>query len=149
MVETGKTALIEGALHYRLSELVLSPARRVAWPDNDIFVPDTDEIYLVPSIFFNRTDFAAVGSNAPRRHRGLYQVIVKGPKNKGVKVQGEICDLIIEHFVSQNLERGGVRVRVGASDGGPSIPSRSQATSDDVWRNTPITIPWWADTFET
>lgn len=141
----GKHAIISEALNYRLSTLVLNPVRRVAWPDES-FAPIVGEIYFEPSYIPNRTDFGEVGGTL-RRHRGLYQVDVKGPEDKGPVPQLEIADLIIEHFVSQIIVRNGASIRIGSFDGSSAVPYPAPELIVNGWRTIPITIPWWCDTF--
>lgn len=147
MAVTGKTAAIANALKYRLSTLTLSPVRRIAWP-NAAFAPVAGEIYLEPTVLPNRTDYGAVGANAPRRHQGLYQISVRGPAiTPTPEVQDEIADLIIEHFEAETIISNGVTVRIGSFDGSPGLPYRVSALIESGWRNIPVTIPWWCDTF--
>lgn len=145
---TGKYVKIEDALSFRLASLALSPTRRVAWP-RAAFDPVVGEIYLAPTFFPNGSDLGAVGINAPRRHRGIYQVTTRGPKTGPLTLEAdEVADLVIEHFAQQTITQGGLSVRIGSFDGSPSVPSRSRAIEDGVWRAVPVSIPWWCDTFQ-
>lgn len=147
MTVTGKTASISDALSDRLRQLTLSPPRRVAWPGM-VFTASVGEIYLEPRLLPNTTDFGAVGVNAPRRHRGLYQVTVYGPAiAASPEPQDEIVDRVIEHFVAQTITRNGVTVRIGSFDGSPSVPYPSSALIAKGWRSVAVTIPWWCDTW--
>lgn len=145
MSVTGKTARIFEALNYRLSTLTLSPTRRVAWP-NLSFVPVVGEIYLKPAHLPVRADYAAVGT-VMRRHTGLYQVSVFGPVNVTPVTQDEIVDLIVEHFAAQTITRNSQTVRIGRVDGESSVPTVAPELIEEGWRQVPITIPWYCDTF--
>lgn len=147
MTTTGKTASIGNALNYQLAQLTLSPARRIAWP-NASFTPVANEIYLRPRFMPNRTDHAAVGVNAPSRHRGIYQIEVVGPaRTPAPETQDEVVDAVIEHFKGQTIARNGVRVRIGSFDGSPGIPYRGSSLTVKGWAEIAVTIPWWCDTF--
>lgn len=143
---TGKLTSIKEALDYKLSTLSLSPSRRVAY-EGTVFEPVVGEIYLRSNFIPNQTDLGGVGINAPRRHRGIYQVTVAGPTNVGTVTQSEVADLVIEHFVQQTITRNGLTVRVGSYDGSPSVPYAAPMLIVDGWLNIPVTIPWWCDTF--
>jgi len=144
MATTGKLSGIEDALHYRLNALGLSAP--IAWP-GAAFQPVVGQTYVAPSILPNRTDYAAVGSNSPRRHRGLYQVIIYSPINEGSLPAAEIADQIIEQFAGVTIDKNSLRVRIGSFDGSPALPYRGTSLDQDGWRLTPVTIPWWCDTF--
>lgn len=147
MATTGKTASIANALKYRLGQLTLSPTRRIAWP-NIAFVPVDGEIYLEPRFLPNTADYGAVGANAPRRHRGLYQVGVRGPAlTPTPEAQDEVADAVIDHFAGQTISRNGVSVRIGSFDGSSGLPYRGSALTQSGWSIIPVTIPWWCDTF--
>jgi len=141
----GKNAIILEALGYKLSTLVLSPTRRVAWPDLT-FTPLVNEIYLRPRFLPGRSNFGAVGSTL-RRHVGIYQVDVCGPPTKGSIPQMEVVDAVIEHFVSQVIVRNNASIRIGSYDGSSGVPYQSPELLEGGWRTIPITIPWWCDTF--
>ena len=143
----GWNAKIKSALNYHLSQLVLSPVHQVAW-DNTSYTPVIGTPYLAPVVLPNRTDRGGVGTNAPRRHRGLYQVLVYGAEAVGDIAGTEIADRIIEHFGPDTvIAYDGVRVRIGTFDGGASVGYVSNAFNEDGWRITPVTIPWWSDVF--
>lgn len=142
---TGKNTSIGEALDYWLNSLVLTPTRRIA-QRNLTFVPEVNEIYLRPTVLHANTDFGDIGARM-RRHRGIYLVGVFGPVNTGPTTQSEIADLIVEHFVSETISRNGVNVRIGTPDGGPGVPSQGTESSVGGWRNIPVSIPWWCDTY--
>lgn len=142
----GKNSIIREALDYRLSTLVLSPVRRVFY-EGSVSAPATGEICLVTHYMPNGTDFGSVGANAPRRHRGIYQIDVKGPTNGGPIPQSEVVDAVIEHFISQYITRNGLTVRIGTFDGGPSVPSAAPELTENGWTTIPVSVPWWCDTF--
>lgn len=144
MITVGKLTSIEVTLNEHLAGLVFAPVLPIAWPDVP-FEPVAK--YLVPSFLPNKTDRAGVGINAPRRHLGLYQVLVRGPLGQGAAVNSETADAIVEHFANQILAANGVRVRIGSFDGGPADPWRSSAIRQDTHSDVPVTIPWWCDAF--
>lgn len=142
---TGRTASIEDALLYHLSVLILAPAWPIAWP-NLAFTPQIGQAYLEPRFLPNVTDRAGAGTNAARRHRGLFQVTCFGTENTGSAPSSEVADAIIEHFGPDVvIDRNGVRVRIGSFDGSSSVPYRSQGFNENGWWVVPVTIPWWCD----
>lgn len=145
---TGNTTRIEKALLYRLSQLVLSPVRRFALPGVD-FTPVVNEIYLAPGTLWNTSERGEVGPNAARRHRGIFQINVRGPALGNRETDAEIADLIIEHYDRQVIVYGGVTVRVGNFDGGQSVPYRGSAITDTTtgWRLIAVSVPFWCDIF--
>ena len=142
---TAVLTAIEEALNAHLVGLVFSPVVPIAW-QNLSYTPMVGHTYLRPKLFPNRTDVGAVGVNAPRRHRGLYQVSVYGAVDVGL-ADTWIADAIIEHFNAEVLERNGVRVRIGSFDGSASVPSRLSSFREGEWNVIPVTIPWWNDTY--
>lgn len=140
----GNQAIIREALDYWLSTLVTEPPSRVAWP-NLTFKPSMNEVYLSPSYLPNRTDWGGV-TTAFRRHRGIYQVSVRGPVDVGPIPLAEIADKVIELFTAQNIVRNGITVRIGSFDGTEGVPYQSPELIAGGWRVIPVTIPWWADT---
>lgn len=144
MPTVGKLSGIEDALNFRLSQLVLVPVRRVAWPSIS-FIATIGELYLEPSFMPNRSQVAEIG--LMRRHVGIYQIIVRGPINTDLAPLTEIADLIIEHFFDVTIVRNGLTVRVGSFDGGQSLPYRMSAFPNEGWRALPVTVPWYCDTF--
>ncbi|MGE3845143.1 MAG: phage tail terminator-like protein, partial [Vicinamibacterales bacterium] len=144
---TGLNARIAAALHTRLNTLVLTPVHQIAW-ENKPYTRVIGTPFLAPAFLPNRTDFGAVGTNAPRRHRGLYQVLVYGAENVGEVPGIEIGDRIVEHFTPGSvIAEESVRVRIGSFDGSVGVGYLSNAFNEDGWRITPVTIPWWCDTF--
>lgn len=141
---TGKTTSIGEALDWWLHELVLDPVRRIA-ERNQRFEPLIGEIYFRPTVLHARPDVGDIGS-AMRRYRGIYQIAIFGPPNGGAITQDEVADLVQEHFVQQVLRRT-VNVRIGSPDGSPSLPWRVSESTVKGWRNTPVNVPWWCDTF--
>ena len=146
MAVTGKTARISDALNYHLTLLVLSPVRRIAWRGL-AFEPVKGEVYLEPSYLPNQSDYAAIGANAPRRHKGLYQITVVSPINAGEVTADEIADLVIEHFEAETITRNSQTVRIGSFDGSPGLPYRVSTFPSEGWNRTAVTVPWWTDTF--
>lgn len=147
MAITGTTTSIEDALLWHLSVLVLAPVVPVAWPDIP-FTPVVGTPYLEPTVLPNKTDFAGVGVGSPHRHFGLLQVNVHGPQGQGSAPTSEIADQIMEHFAPDTvIARNGVRVRIGAFDGGTAVPYRSQGFNGNGFRVIPVTIPYWCDIF--
>ena len=147
MAITGNSTKIEEALNYFLNTLVLVPTRRIAW-DALAFEPQTAEYYLVPSFVPNQTGLAEIGTGAPRRHTGLYQVNVHGPWDKATVVHGELADAVIEHFFRQVIARNGLTVRIGSFNGVSNpAPSRAPDFQDKGLRVTPVSVPWWCDDF--
>lgn len=145
---TGNTTRIEKALLSRAASLVLSPVRRIAWPGT-AFTPITNEIYLSPGILWNTSERGELGPNAARRHRGIFQVNVRGPAVGNPETDAEVADAIIEWFDKQVIVNSGVTVRIGNFDGGNSVPSRGGAIPDAAtgWRLIPVSIPFWCDIF--
>lgn len=148
MAVTGNTARIERALHRRLSQLALSPSRRVASP-GEAFVPVVGEIYLASGTLWNNTERGEVGASAPKRYRGVFQVNVRGPHIGNPEPQTEVADAIIEHFDRQVITLNSVTVRIGSFDGGRSVPWRGSAIVDGGWRLIPVSVPFWCDVFPT
>jgi hypothetical protein len=148
MPPTGNTTRIERALHYRLSTLTFSPTRRIASP-GEAFVPVVGEIYLQSGTLWNNTGRAELGTDAPKRFRGIFQVNVRGPEIGNPEPQTEIADAVIEHFDRQVITLNGVTVRIGAFDGGRAVPWRGSAVIDGGWRLIPVSIPFWCDVFPT
>ena len=145
---TGNTTRIEKALLSRLAALTLSPVRRVAWPGTS-FTPVVNEIYLAPGILWNTSERGELGSNSARRHRGIFQVNVRGPMIGNPETDAEIADLIIEHFDRQVIVNSSVTVRIGNFDGGNAVPWRGQALPDATsgWRLIAVSVPFWSDIF--
>lgn len=142
---TGKNSRIAAALNTHLAALVLTPVHAIAW-ENKTYTRVIGTPFLEPSVLPNRTDVAAIGANAPRRHRGIYQVAVYGAQNVGEIPGTEIADRIVEHFAHGSvLAYESVRVRIGSFDGSPGVPYVSNAFNEDGWRITPVTIPYWCD----
>ena len=144
----GATTRIEKALLDKLRLLTLSPVRRVAWPGMS-FVPVIGEIYLAPGILWNTSERGEVGSQAARRHVGIFQVNVRGPAIGNPETDAEIADLIIEHFDREVISHNSVLVRIGSFTGGRAVPWRGGAITDDGWRLIPVSIPFWCDVFPT
>lgn len=148
MAPTGNTTRIEGALLYRLSTLVLTPPRRIAWPGL-AFTPVVGEIYLAVGFLWNGIERGETGSRAARRHYGIFQVNVTGPSVAGVEPDAEVADKIIEHFDRQVINRNDVIVRVGSFSGGRSVPWRGSTVVETGWRLIPVSVPFWCDVFPT
>lgn len=147
MVVTGNTARIERALHYRLSQLVLVPPRRVASPGEG-FTPIVGEVYLASGTLWNTTERGELGPGAARRHRGIFQVNVRGPQAGNPEPQTEVADSIIEHFDRQVIALNSVTVRIGTFDGGGrAVPWRGSAITESGWRLIPVSVPFWCDVF--
>ena len=121
------------------------PTLPVAWP-NSIYSPEEGTSYLAPRFLPNRSDYASVGSNSPKRHRGLFQVTVHGVLGNGIADAG-IADQIGAYFTGKLISFEGARVRIGSFDGSPGLPYRTAAIRDGSWNLTPVTIPWWSDEF--
>jgi hypothetical protein len=142
---TGTLAAVEEALHYRLAQLVFTPALHIAEP-GQTYKPSIGTSYLEPDFLPNKTEYGSIGVNALRRHRGLYQVLVHDAENAGTIPVAEKADLIIAHFMPPVVvERNGVRVRMGSYDSSTPLPWRSRAHSEAGWITVPVTIPWWCD----
>ena len=142
---TGINAKIRAALHGYLGTLTLSPVHAVAW-DNRTYKRVIGTPFLEPVVLPNKTDRAGVGMNAPRRHRGLYQVTVYSVEDVGDIASTEIADAIIEHFgPNVVIDREGVRVRIGSYDGGDGVAYAGRSFNENGWRVTPVTVPWWCD----
>lgn len=147
MAVTGKGASIEDALFTHLALLVTTPATLVAWPDLP-FAPDIAAPYLEPFVLPNQTDLAGLGTGAARRHFGLLQVTVRAGEGTGAATTSQIADQIIEHFAPDTvISANSIRVRIGAFNGGPAVPYRSQGFNENGYRVVPVTIPYWCDIF--
>lgn len=135
---------IEAALHDKLKSVIASftPVPPVAWP-NKSYQPVVGTSFLMPRFFPNDSDWGELGQRLTR-HRGLYQVTVRGPIDSGNK-DAAVADNIIAGFKAAVCELGGVRVRIGSFDGTPGVPYRQGAFEDGSWNLTPVTIPWWSD----
>ena len=135
--------VIEEAL---LNYLRIMPAPyTVAWPNID-YVPTIGTPYLTPRFLPNRSDYAAVGANSSKRHRGLFQVTVHGAINGGT-ADAAVADNIGAYYTGKIIAFETARVRIGSFDGSPGLPYRTAAIRDGAWNLTPVTIPWWSDEF--
>lgn len=144
---TGKTASIEDALLARLGALVTTPVCSFAWPSVE-FTPAVGVPYLEPQVMPNRTDEAGLGVGVAERHFGLFQVTVYAPGNEGAAAGSELADQVIAHFPRGTVIAGsGVRVRIGAFNGGSGVPYRSRGFSEKGWYVVAVTIPYWCDIF--
>jgi hypothetical protein len=148
MAVTGNSARIETALQYRLRTLELDPVRRIAWADS-AFQPIADEIYLEPGTLWNPTQRGEIGTRAPKRYVGIFQVLVHGPVLGDQNAQKEVADAIIEWFDRQVITRNDVTVRIGSFEGGRSVPWRGSSIVQGAWRLIPVSIPFWCDVFPT
>lgn len=148
MAPSGNTGKIENALLYKLGALTLDPTRRVAWPDDD-FTPVTGEIYLTPGVLWNNSERGEIGTGAAIRHRGIFQVILRGPQIGSPSTDANVADLIIAHFDRATITRNAVTVRIGSFDGGRAVPWRGAAIPENGWRMIPVSIPFWCDVFPT
>ncbi len=87
---------IESALNTRLSELNDLP--RVAWP-NMHFVPTENEVFIRPTILPFSTSLSTLAG--VEVHKGMYQIDVYVPLEKGISVLTSILDNIQDLFKSE------------------------------------------------
>lgn len=134
--------VIEEAL---LDYLRIMPAQTlvIAWP-NSIYTPVEGVSYLIPRFLPNRSDYAAIGGNSPKRHRGLFQVSIRGAIGSGT-ADASVADTIGAYYAGKIIAFETARVRIGSFDGSPGLPYRTAAIRDGTWNLTPVTIPWWSD----
>lgn len=150
-VITGRLSAIGDALDSHLKALVLSPVLPIAWR-NVPYDPVAGAPYLAPTLLANTTDLMAVGTNSPRRFRGLYQVTIFGVEGIGALADEERADAISEHFSPKGLgldiPRNGLSVQIGSADGSSGIPRIAPPIRTNGWIATPVTVPWFCDVFQ-
>lgn len=99
---TGVFSDIESSLNSRLSSAPGLPA--VQWP-NVKYQPKENITFVRPTILPATTELYRVNDGS--LHRGIYQVDVFAPLEKGTKDLNEVLDSIEEHFrASRSLTSG-------------------------------------------
>lgn len=133
---TGVETRIAEALFARLASLVLSPAVPVAWPGRDFRASGA---YLRPSFLPAATAAFSVRPDGTNEHRGLLQVDVFWPEDKGLTEPMERASEVIAHFKrGTTMYREGVKVRVVR----PPYPS--PALQEPGWLQVTVSIPYLA-----
>lgn len=127
---------IAGALGTRLSQLVLSPAVPISWPNLD-FTPQG--AYLRPTLLPARTESMGVSFRAPNDHAGVYQVDVFWPVRENYLNAIECASKIIDHF-----KKGTKMVRSGISVWVDGPPWQSPHLQEPNWFHVPVNIPFRA-----
>jgi len=129
-------AAIEGALFARVGSLVLSPTRRVAWP-NMPFAPTNGETYLAVDHLPNRSQRLFIGSGDPHLRQGILQITIRGPQNHNAINLTQIAGKVAEHFPTDlRLTSGNVQVRVSKA------PDIAPAFKDDPHWVVPVTVSY-------
>jgi len=148
MAPVGNSAKIEDSLFYTLGQMTFTPTRRIAWPDIDPpFEPVESEIYLEPTVLWNETDRAEIGTGAPNRHMGIFQILTRGPIAISSQPQIELVDEIIAAFDRLVISQNSITVRIGSFNGTRSVPWRGSSFDEDGKNVIPISIPFWCDIF--
>ena len=144
MAPVGNSSKIENTLYYHLGQLTLVPTRNIAWPDIN-YTPVEGEIFLEPSVLWNNTDLAEIGTGAADRYVGILTVGVKGPVVVDSLPEKEVADSVIAHYNRTVITRNSITVRIGSFVGGNNVPWRGASFTDNGWRIIPVSIPFWCD----
>ena len=132
-----ESRILEGLLDH-LSDLTLTPAMAVAWPDLHFDPPAAG--YLRPSLAPNTATQVTLGTSGRNRYRGLFQISVFWPRNSGGIAPREKADLVAVHFkrgTTISLTGGTIRIY--------RPPEIAATFPDDPYTHTPVTIYYQAD----
>ena len=102
---------ISSALDSRLS--TFAGGDPVAWPNIE-FTPDTQTLFLRPSILPVATEQIGLGNDGFDIHRGIYQVDIVAMAGEGRGAAEAKADAVANHFArGTDLSYNGLSVRLG------------------------------------
>lgn len=137
MAASGIEAGIADALYWRLSQLTLTPAQPIAWPNVE-FTASGD--YLAASLLPAETDVASLGVDGFNRHAGLFQVSAFTTEGAGEIGLRSTASEVAAHF-----KRGTVITRNDLSVRIFTPPTVGPALPEPGWLSIPVTVRWRCD----
>jgi hypothetical protein len=134
---SGVETRIYEALAAQLAALALTPAMPIAWPNVDFKPPATG--YLRASFLPAATGAFARSGTGSNEHRGIFQIDVFWPENKGETEPSNKAAAIIAHF-----KRGTVLSREGATIRIDDPPYRGPSLQEPGFLQIPVSVPYHA-----
>lgn len=132
-------ATICALLHERLATLTLSPTVPISWPEVPFTPPPDGSAYLDVAFIPNLMNRDFVGSTAPHRAEGLYQISVVYPRGVGTIAPLNIAGLIAAHFpadLSLISTDPALKVRISQR------PTVAAPMTEDADVRVPVTVSW-------
>jgi Bacteriophage related domain of unknown function len=127
-------ALCQQALDLRMTALPALDPALVAWP-NLAFDPPVSKlhyrIHFIPAV-----SWAPYGTGTTRRFKGIYQVSVYAPIDKGSAALIAAVDAVCAHFDRLNLTRGAVSLST-------EVPTPGPALIDGAYAHVPVSVPFY------
>ncbi|MET3352375.1 UNVERIFIED_ORG: hypothetical protein ABID33_000258 [Xanthobacter viscosus] len=136
MAASRPEAQIADALIWHLSQLVLTPARPIAWPGVP-FSPTVGVPFLSATHLPNTTSATGLAFDAGREFRGLFQVSVFWQPGKGIIEPLDLAGQVAGHF-----ERGTRIARHGRMVEVNRPPDVAPPIEQPDWVQVPVTIRW-------
>jgi len=126
---------IEAALFGHVAELELTPALPVAWP-NTAFTPGAGA-YLRVDHLPNATERFLLKGSDPHHRRGILQLTVVCPLNKGPAPATNLAGRVALHFPADRaLYGGGTKVTI------TKAPSIAPALKTDASWDVPVSVSY-------
>lgn len=133
------SAATEATIYALLNErlLTLSPAYPISWPE--VAFSSDGSAYLDVTFIPNIVARDFVGSDAPHRAEGLYQVSVVAPRNAGIISPLDIAGAVAAHFpadLALTSTSPALKVRISKR------PTVAAPMTEDADVRVPVTISW-------
>lgn len=129
---------IELALIARVQTLALTPALRIAWP-NQPFTAADGETYIEVAHLPNRNQRLFIGSTDPHLRQGILQLTIRGHQNQNAINLTAIASAVAAHFPADlRMTSNGVTVRVQRA------PDIAPGFKDDPHWVVPVSVSYEA-----
>ena len=131
------TSVVNTLLNTQLSSFATANSLTVAW-ENKNFKPSHGATYLRPHLMLAKPVSAGLGSAAPDIQRGVFQVDIMAPDDKGWGDSYALADLLRASFArGKRMEGTGVSLVCEAVAIGPGL-------ADDTRYKLPVSITFYA-----